>query len=313
MKKILITGGAGFIGSNLCNKLVSDNFVYCLDNLYTSSIENISNLLNHPNFEFIQHDITEKIDLEVDEIYNLACPASPIHYQNESLNTLKSCVIGIYNILELAKKSNAKILQASTSEIYGDPLIHPQNESYWGNVNPLGDRSCYDEGKRCAETFMYEYYKNFNLKIRIARIFNTYGRNMQQNDGRVISNFIVQALKNEDITIYGTGNQTRSFCYIDDLTDGLIKLMNNPDDFIGPINLGNDSEYSILDIAKIILDKINTKSKIVFKELPNDDPKMRKPDITKAKLILNWEPKIDLNNGLDKTIEYFNSLLTMKV
>lgn len=310
-KRILITGGAGFIGSHLCEKLLQDdnNYVICLDNFYTGSKENIQHLISNPNFELIEHDITQPIDIKADEIYNLACPASPIHYQYNPIMTMKTSVLGIINVLELAKKYNAKILQASTSEVYGDPTIHPQDENYWGNVNPIGIRSCYDEGKRCAETLMIDYYRQHNVKIKIVRIFNTFGPNMALNDGRVVSNFIVQSLKNEDITIYGEGNQTRSFCYVSDLVQGLIKMMNTSSEIIGPINLGNSSERTILNLAKLILDKIDTKSKIIFKDLPQDDPIKRKPDITLAKNILDWQPQISIEKGLDKTIEYFEKKL----
>ena len=307
MKTILIAGGAGFLGSNLCKKLIKDNIVICLDNLITGNMANIIPYLESPNFKFIKHDIINPIDIEIDEIYNLACPASPIHYQKDPIHTLKSSVFGIYNLLELAKKYNAKILQASTSEVYGNPLEHPQKESYFGNVNINGPRSCYDEGKRCAESIMYEYNKQYNTQIRIARIFNTYGKNMQKDDGRVISNFIIQALKNEDITIYGDGLQTRSYCYVDDLIDGLIKLMAS--NITTPTNLGNPFEYTILKTAKIIISKTNSQSKLVFKNLPIDDPQKRKPDISKAKKELNWEPKISLNEGLDNTISYFKEII----
>ena len=310
-KRILITGGAGFIGSHLCEKLLQDdnNYVICLDNFYTGSKENIQHLISNPNFELIEHDITQPIDIKADEIYNLACPASPIHYQYNPIMTMKTSVLGIINVLELAKKYNAKILQASTSEVYGDPTIHPQDENYWGNVNPIGIRSCYDEGKRCAETLMIDYHRQHNVNIKIVRIFNTFGPNMALNDGRVVSNFIVQSLKNEDITIYGEGNQTRSFCYVSDLVQGLIKMMNTSSEIIGPINLGNSSERTILNLAKLILDKIDTKSKIIFKDLPQDDPIKRKPDITLAKNILDWQPQISIEKGLDKTIEYFEKKL----
>ncbi len=307
MKKILISGGAGFLGSNLCERLIPDNKIYCLDNLSTGSINNIKPFLNNPNFEFIEHDITNPIDIEVDEIYNLACPASPIHYQKDPIATLKSSVFGIHNLLELTKKYNAKILQTSTSEIYGNPLEHPQKEDYFGNVNINGLRSCYDEGKRCAETFMCDYHRAYGVKIAIARLFNTYGKNMQENDGRVISNFIIQALKNEDITIYGNGSQTRSYCYVDDSIDGLIKLMKS--DVTTPINIGNPEEYTILETAEIVLSKIKTTSKITYKNLPQDDPIKRKPDISKAKKELNWEPKMPFNKGVEKTIEYFKKVI----
>ena len=310
-KRILITGGAGFIGSHLCEKLLQDdnNYVICLDNFYTGSKENIQHLISNPNFELIEHDITQPINIKADEIYNLACPASPIHYQYNPIMTMKTSVLGIINVLELAKKYNAKILQASTSEVYGDPTIHPQDETYWGNVNPIGIRSCYDEGKRCAETLMIDYHRQHNVNIKIVRIFNTFGPNMALNDGRVVSNFIVQALKNEDITIYGEGNQTRSFCYVSDLVQGLIKMMNTSSEIIGPINLGNPLERTILNLAELILSKINTKSKIIFKDLPQDDPIKRKPDITLAKNVLNWQPQISIEDGLDKTIEYFEKKL----
>ncbi len=307
MKTILIAGGAGFLGTNLCKRLIQDNIIICLDNLLTGNMTNIMPYLDNPNFKFIKHDITNPIDIEIDEIYNLACPASPIHYQKDPIHTLKSSIFGIYNLAELAKKYNAKILQASTSEIYGNPLEHPQKESYFGNVNINGPRSCYDEGKRCAESILYEYNKQYNLQIRIARIFNTYGENMQKDDGRVISNFIIQSLKNEDITIYGDGTQTRSYCYVDDLIQGLIKLMNS--NIITPTNLGNPIEYTILKTAKIIISKTNSKSKIIYKDLPKDDPIKRKPDISKAKKELAWEPKISLNEGLDKTIAYFKGII----
>ena len=307
MKTILIAGGAGFLGSNLCKKLIKDNIVICLDNLITGNMANIIPYLESPNFKFIKHDIINPIDIEIDEIYNLACPASPIHYQKDPIHTLKSSVFGIYNLLELAKKYNAKILQASTSEVYGNPLEHPQKESYFGNVNINGPRSCYDEGKRCAESIMYEYNKQYNTQTRIARIFNTYGKNMQKDDGRVISNFVIQALKNEDITIYGDGLQTRSYCYVDDLIDGLIKLMAS--NITTPTNLGNPIEYTILKTAKIIISKTNSQSKLIFKNLPIDDPQKRKPDISKAKKELNWEPKISLNEGLDNTISYFKEII----
>lgn len=310
-KRILITGGAGFIGSHLCEKLLQDdnNYVICLDNFYTGSKENIQHLISNPNFELIEHDITQPIDIKADEIYNLACPASPIHYQYNPIMTMKTSVLGIINVLELAKKYNTKILQASTSEVYGDPTIHPQDETYWGNVNPIGIRSCYDEGKRCAETLMIDYHRQHNVNIKIVRIFNTFGPNMALNDGRVVSNFIVQALKNEDITIYGEGNQTRSFCYVSDLVQGLIKMMNTSSEIIGPINLGNPLERTILNLAELILSKINTKSKIIFKDLPQDDPIKRKPNITLAKNVLNWQPQISIEDGLDKTIEYFEKKL----
>jgi UDP-glucuronate decarboxylase len=301
---ILVTGGSGFIGSNLCRKLLKqNNRVICLDNCFSSSKENIIDLLDNPNFEFIRHDIIEKIILEVDQIYHLACPASPKNYQYNSIKTIKTNVMGTLNMLGLAKRVNAKILLSSTSEIYGNPEISPQVEEYWGNINPIGIRSCYDEGKRVAETLMMEYHRNHNVNIRIARIFNTYGPYLASNDGRVVSNFIVQALKGEDITIYGKGTQTRSFCYIDDLVDGLIKLMEN--ESIGPINLGNPNEITISQLAENIIKLTDTKSKIVYYDLPQDDPERRNPDITKAKTILKWEPKVNLKTGLESTINYF--------
>lgn len=310
MKKILVTGGAGFIGSHLCKRLVQEKGtqVICLDNLFTGSINNIKELLNYPNFSFLNHDIEVPIDIEVSQIYNLACPASPPHYQFNPVKTIRTSVIGIANMLDLAQKYNALILQASTSEVYGDPLEHPQKETYWGNVNPIGIRSCYDEGKRCAETLMTDYNRQYGTKIKIVRIFNTYGANMLSDDGRVVSNFIVQALKNKDITIYGDGKQTRSFCYVSDLVEGLIRMMNTPA-FAGPVNLGNPSERTILNLAELIIKKIGSKSKIVFHPLPADDPIKRKPDITLANEKLNWNPIISIEDGLDLTIEYFKSIL----
>ncbi len=306
MKRILITGGAGFIGSHLCERLLNEgNDVICLDNFFTGSKDNIRHLLDNNRFELVRHDITKEYFIEVDEIYNLACPASPPHYQYNAIKTIKTSVLGMINMLGLAKRCKAKILQASTSEVYGDPLIHPQVESYWGNVNPIGIRSCYDEGKRCAETLMMDYHRQNKVDIRIVRIFNTYGPNMDLNDGRVVSNFIVQALKNEDITIYGDGSQTRSFCYVDDLIDGMIKMMNNKKGFIGPVNLGNPSERTILDFAKLIIKLTNSSSKIIYKPLPLDDPSKRQPDISLAEKELNFKPKVDIEEGLIKTIEYF--------
>ncbi len=306
-KKILVTGGAGFVGSHLCKRLLDEgNEVVCLDNLQTCSKENINELSSNPNFTFVLHDVTIPFWTRVDEIYNLACPASPIHYQFNPVKTTKTSVMGAINMLDLARDNNARILQSSTSEIYGDPMIHPQPESYWGNVNTIGIRSCYDEGKRCAETLFFDYNRQFNTKIRVIRIFNTYGPKMAENDGRVVSNFIMQALKNEDITIFGTGDQTRSFQYIDDLIDGMIKMMNNDRDFIGPVNIGNPNEFTMKELAELILKLIpESKSKIIFKDLPQDDPKQRKPVIDLAKEKLNWEPKIKLEDGLKKTIEYF--------
>lgn len=306
MKRILITGGAGFIGSHLCERLLNEgNDVICLDNFFTGSKDNIRHLLDNNRFELVRHDITKEYFIEVDEIYNLACPASPPHYQYNAIKTIKTSVLGMINMLGLAKRCKAKILQASTSEVYGDPLIHPQVESYWGNVNPIGIRSCYDEGKRCAETLMMDYHRQNKVDIRIVRIFNTYGPNMDLNDGRVVSNFIVQALKNEDITIYGDGSQTRSFCYVDDLIDGMIKMMNNKKGFTGPVNLGNPSERTILDFAKLIIKLTNSSSKIIYKPLPLDDPSKRQPDISLAEKELNFKPKVDIEEGLIKTIEYF--------
>ena len=308
MKRILVTGGAGFIGSHLCGRLLREGHeVICLDNFFTGSKQNIYKYLNNKNFELVRHDITKEYFAEVDYIYNLACPASPPHYQYNAIKTIKTSILGTMNMLGLAKRCKARILQASTSEIYGDPKIHPQTEDYWGNVNPIGIRSCYDEGKRCAETLMMDYHRQNNVDIRIIRIFNTYGPNMAPNDGRVVSNFILQALKNEDITIYGDGSQTRSFCYVDDLVDGMIKMMESS--FIGPINLGNPSERKIIDFAKLIIELTRSKSKIVYKPLPADDPTQRKPDIKLAKEKLDWEPKIDIKEGLIKTIEYFKEFI----
>lgn len=309
-KKILVTGGAGFIGSHLCNKLLEENNeVLCLDNYFTGSKMNVLPMLDNPMFELIRHDIVNPFIAEVDEIYNLACPASPVHYQHNPVQTVKISVMGAINMLEAAKATGAKILQASTSEVYGDPKIHPQVESYWGNVNPIGERSCYDEGKRCAETLFMDYHRQSDLKIKIIRIFNTYGPNMHPNDGRVVSNFIVQCLKNEDITIYGDGNQSRSFQYVDDLIDGMVKMMATPNNFIGPVNIGNPNEFTILELAQTIIRLTNSKSKLIFKALPKDDPQQRRPDITLAKEKLDWSPKIELEEGLKKTIDYFDRLL----
>ena len=303
--QILITGGSGFIGSHLCNKLLKENHdVICVDNFYTGSKENVSSLLKNRKFELIRHDITFPLYLEVDQIYNLACPASPNHYQYDPVQTTKTNVHGAINILGLAKRVNAKVFQASTSEIYGDPFQHPQKESYWGNVNPIGPRSCYDEGKRCAETLFFDYHRQHNVNIKVARIFNTYGPNMQPDDGRVISNFIVQSLKNQKITIYGDGTQTRSFCFISDLIDGMIKLMKTDKNITGPLNLGNPLEYSILEIAETILDLTNSNSKIIFKKLPQDDPKKRKPDISLAVEELGYSPLVTLDEGLSVLIQW---------
>lgn len=308
MKNILITGGAGFIGSHLCEKLINKgNHVICLDNFFTGSRKNIEHLLDNKEFELIRHDIVEPILVEADEIYNLACPASPVHYQFNPIKTIRTNVLGVTNMLDLADQTKARILQASTSEVYGDPAMHPQREEYWGNVNPIGVRSCYDEGKRVAETLMVDYNRQHNVDIRIIRIFNTYGPRMAQNDGRVVSNFIVQALKNEDITIYGDGSQTRSFCYVDDLVRGMISLMEQ-DGFTGPVNVGNDGEYTILELAKMIIELSGSSSKIVFRPLPSDDPCKRKPDLTLAKEKLGYEPTVHIKDGLLKTIEYFRNL-----
>jgi len=309
-KRILLTGGAGFLGSHLCERLLKEgNEVICVDNFYTGNKRNILHLMNNPYFEVIRHDITFPLYIEVDEIYNLACPASPIYYQFDPVQTTKTSVHGAINMLGLAKRLKIKILQASTSEVYGDPEIHPQPETYSGNVNPIGLRACYDEGKRCAETLFFDYYRQHRLKIKVIRIFNTYGPRMNLNDGRVVSNFIVQALKGEDITIYGDGTQTRSFCYVDDLIDAMIKMMNSRDDFTGPVNLGNPTEFKIIELAEMILKLTNSKSKIVYKPLPEDDPMQRKPVIDLAKKELNWEPKIPLEEGLKATIQYFKELL----
>ena len=309
-KRVLITGGAGFLGSHLCDRLVAEGFeVLCVDNCFTGTRQNIFHLLTKLNFEFIRHDITFPLYLEVDEIYNLACPASPVHYQFDPVQTTKTSVHGAINMLGLAKRVKAKILQASTSEVYGDPDVHPQPETYWGRVNPIGPRSCYDEGKRCAETLFFDYYRQHALKIKVARIFNTYGPRMHPNDGRVVSNFIVQALKNRDITVFGDGTQTRSFCYVDDLIEGLIRMMSGPDDFTGPVNLGNPDEFTILELAKKIVKITNSKSKIVFKPLPQDDPMQRRPDITLAREKLKWQPTVKLDQGLKKTIKYFDKIL----
>lgn len=310
MKKILVTGGAGFIGSHLCEKLLYlGNEVICADNYFTGNKRNIIHLLDNPYFELIRHDITAPLFVEVDEIYNLACPASPIHYQYNPIKTVKTSVMGAINMLGLAKRINAKILQTSTSEVYGDPFVHPQPEEYWGNVNPIGVRSCYDEGKRCAETLFFDYHRQNNVKIKVVRIFNTYGPHMHPNDGRVVSNFIVQALKGEDITIYGDGLQTRSFCYCDDLVDGLIRMMNTDDSITGPINLGNPNEFTIKQLAELVIELTGTKSKIIYQPAAQDDPQQRQPVIDKAKAILDWQPTIQLREGLTKTIEYFKEIV----
>ena len=309
-KRILVTGGAGFLGSHLCERLLNEgNDVICLDNYFTGSKSNIVHLLDNPYFELIRHDVTMPIFLEVDEIYNLACPASPVHYQYNPIKTVKTSVMGAINMLGLAKRIKAKILQASTSEVYGDPEIHPQHEEYWGHVNPIGPRACYDEGKRCAETLFTNYHQQNKVRIKILRIFNTYGPRMHPNDGRVVSNFIVQALKGENITVYGDGSQTRSFCYMDDLLEGMIRFMNTSDEITGPMNLGNPGEFTILQLAEKVIELTGSKSKIIFETLPFDDPMQRKPDITKAKAIINWEPKVQLEEGLIKTIDYFKEII----
>lgn len=309
-KKILVTGGAGFLGSHLCERLLNEgNEVVCLDNYFTGQKSNVVHLMDHPYFELIRHDVTMPFFIEVDEIYNLACPASPIHYQFNPIKTMKTSVMGAVNMLGLAKRIKAKILQASTSEVYGDPQIHPQTESYWGHVNPIGERACYDEGKRAAETLFVNYHKQNNVKIKIIRIFNTYGPRMHPNDGRVVSNFIVQALKGQDITVYGDGSQTRSFCYYSDLLDGMVKLMNTGDDFTGPVNVGNPNEFTILQLAEKVIELCGSDSKIVRKPLPSDDPMQRQPDISLAKSKLGWEPKVQLEEGLVKTIEYFRTIV----
>ncbi|MBZ7931982.1 SDR family oxidoreductase [Campylobacter sp. RM12910] len=313
MKTILVTGGSGFVGSNLCQRLIENgDKIICVDNNYTGRMSNIKNLLENPNFTFIEHDICDILEIgeKIDQIYNLACPASPPAYQGKyAIKTTKTCVLGILNMLELAKKHNATILQGSTSEVYGDPIMHPQSESYRGNVNPIGIRACYDEGKRCAESLMFDYHRHENVDIKVIRIFNTYGPNMDPNDGRVVSNFICQALSGKDITVYGDGTQTRSFCYIDDLIDIMIKVMNSDKEFTGPINTGNPGEFTIKELAQKVIEKINSKSQIIYKDLPLDDPTQRRPDITLAKDKFQWEPKIKLDEGLDKTIEYFKTCI----
>lgn len=310
MKRILVTGGAGFIGSHLCERLLKEgNDVICLDNYFTGSKMNIVHLLDNPYFELIRHDVTMPLFVETDEIYNLACPASPVHYQYNGIKTIKTSVMGAINTLGLAKRTKSKILQASTSEVYGDPEVHPQHEGYWGNVNTLGPRACYDEGKRCAETLFMNYHEQNNVRIKIARIFNTYGPKMNSNDGRVVSNFIVQALRGENITIFGDGSHTRSFQYIDDLLNGLIKLMDTPDSFTGPVNLGNPEEFTIKSLAEKVISMTGSKSKIIYLPLPEDDPKQRRPDISLAKKELSWQPTIKLEAGLEKTIEYFRKTL----
>ncbi|MBE0590530.1 MAG: SDR family oxidoreductase [Hydrogenophaga sp.] len=309
-KRILITGGAGFLGSHLCERLLAEgNDVLCLDNFYSGTRDNVAHLLGHPHFELMRHDVTFPLYVEVDEIYNLACPASPVYYQRDPVQTTKTNVHGAINMLGLAKRTKAKIFQASTSEVYGDPELHPQPESYWGRVNPIGIRSCYDEGKRCAETLFFDYQRQHQVKIKVARIFNTYGPRMHPGDGRVVSNFIVQALRGEDLTIYGDGSQTRSFCFVDDLIEGLVRLMSSGDEVTGPINLGNPKEFTIRQLAETALRLVGGQSKLVYKPLPSDDPRQRQPDISLAKAVLNWQPQVQLEQGLDKTIDYFRRLL----
>ncbi len=309
-KKILISGGAGFLGSHLCDRLLGQGHdILCVDNFFTGTKANVAHLMSHPNFELMRHDVTFPLYVEVDEIYNLACPASPIHYQWDPVQTTKTSVHGAINMLGLAKRVKAKILQASTSEVYGDPEVHPQPESYWGKVNPVGIRSCYDEGKRCAETLFFDYWRQHQLEIKVVRIFNTYGPRMHVNDGRVVSNFIVQALKGEDITIYGDGSQTRSFCYVDDLLEAMVRAMNTGSDFTGPVNIGNPTEFTMLELAELVLKLTKSKSRMVNQPLPQDDPKQRKPDIGLAKAALGWEPKVNLEDGLRETISYFKKVI----
>lgn len=309
-KRVLVTGGAGFLGSHLCDRLIeAGHEVLCVDNLFTGTRRNVAHLLNNPSFEFMRHDITFPLYVEVDQIYNLACPASPIHYQHDPIQTTKTSVHGAINMLGLAKRLNVPILQASTSEVYGDPTVHPQREDYWGNVNPIGPRSCYDEGKRCAETLFFDYHRQLGLKIKVARIFNTYGPRMHPNDGRVISNFIVHALKNIPISIYGDGSQTRSFCYVDDTIDGLIRMMQSPDEVTGPINIGSESEMSVRELAELAIAKTGSAAEIELCALPADDPKQRQPDISRARELLGWQPKVSLDEGLDRTIDYFRDFV----
>jgi len=313
VKQILVTGGAGFIGSHLCERLLNDgNAVICLDNFYSGSKKNIWHLIGHPGFEVVRHDVTEPYRAEVDEIYNLACPASPVYYQYDPIQTTKTSVFGTFNMLGLAKRTKARILQASTSEVYGDPVCHPQNEGYWGNVNPIGVRSCYDEGKRCAESLCFDYQRIHDVDVKVIRIFNTYGPRMAVNDGRVVSNFVVQALRGDDITIYGDGSQTRSFQFVSDLIEGMIRMMATPKGFSGPVNIGNPGEFTMLELAEKVLAKVGSKSKLVFKPIPEDDPKMRRPDITVAREKLGWEPKVSLDEGLDEVISYFRDELNIK-
>ncbi|MCC4117948.1 SDR family oxidoreductase [Aromatoleum toluclasticum] len=310
-KRVLVTGGAGFLGSHLCERLLSDGCdVLCVDNFYSGTKDNVTHLLENPHFELMRHDVTFPLYVEVDEIYNLACPASPIHYQRDPVQTTKTSVHGAINVLGLAKRTKARVFQASTSEVYGDPEVHPQQEGYWGRVNPIGIRSCYDEGKRCAETLFFDYHRQHDLEIKVVRIFNTYGPRMHPNDGRVVSNFIVQALRGEDITIYGDGSQTRSFCYVDDLIDGFVRMMASSKDMTGPVNLGNPGEFTIRELAEAVLKMVGGKSKLVMKPLPQDDPKQRQPDITLAKSVLGWKPQIKLEEGLGRTIDYFRKFVT---
>jgi UDP-glucuronate decarboxylase len=310
-KTVLVTGGAGFLGSHLCDRLIADGHdVICLDNFFTGSKRNIEHLIGHRRFELLRHDVTFPLYLEVDEIFNLACPASPIHYQHDPVQTTKTSVHGAINMLGLAKRLGCRIFQASTSEVYGDPLVHPQTEDYWGNVNPIGPRSCYDEGKRCAETLFFDYHRQNGLEIKVARIFNTYGPRMHPNDGRVVSNFIVQALKGMPITIYGDGSQTRSFCFVDDMIEGFVRLMDSPPDVTGPINLGNPGEFSIAELARTVIEMTGSRSKLSFQALPADDPKQRQPDITRARTLLGWQPYTVLREGLEQTISYFDALLS---
>jgi UDP-glucuronate decarboxylase len=311
IKRVLVTGGAGFVGSHLCERLITEGHnVLCVDNYFTGRRENVAHLLSKPQFEAMRHDVTHPLSVEVDEIYSLACPASPVHYQHDPVQTTKTSVLGTINMLELANRLKAKIFQSSTSEIYGDPLVHPQPESYRGNVNPIGPRACYDEGKRCAETLFFDYYRQHNLRIRVARIFNTYGPRMHPNDGRVVSNFIVQALKGEPITLYGDGSQTRAFCYVDDMIEGFLRLMDAPDDITGPMNLGNPVEISIAALAELVVDLTGSRSRIIHQSLPVDDPIQRCPDITQSKALLNWQPCTELPSGLQRTITYFDQLLS---
>jgi UDP-glucuronate decarboxylase len=310
-KRVLVTGGAGFLGSHLCERLLRDaNEVLCVDNFFTGSRRNIQHLLENRSFELLRHDITFPLYVEVDQIYNLACPASPIHYQFDPVQTTKTSVVGAINMLGLAKRTKARILQASTSEVYGDPQVHPQTEQYWGHVNPIGPRSCYDEGKRCAETLFFDYHRQHSLETRVVRIFNTYGPNMHPNDGRVVSNFVVQALNGADLTIYGDGSQTRSFCYVDDLIEALVRMMNNESKFTGPVNVGNPTEFTMLELARCIISLTGSKSRLKYMPLPNDDPKQRQPDISVAQRVLGWSPKVNIEEGLAKTIQYFQELLS---